>query len=912
MKLRFTAIAAGLLAAASAMATTIPITLTAPEGSGMTVDYDASTNVYTLTVGSTAGKQTVRTNELTVPWPADVLYFKVDYITTEEFTDLPATAYKCRTGSSTEARTFTGSFTKSDSWQSYDLYLRTWRRSIKFGELAGQYVDFDFSKLKEGTVVKLRNPRWSSDEEAYAPVSVQAGADNILEAENFNQSVSTPTHTSRQLDYPERPVYKNPTGDRFPIYAWCGIDYHMEGFENDIDLGGERLKREYKEMEECGFTFTEGTSWPGVDMAALFPGQCINTSTPIDLLEGTNLKVIVFAGLDNDPSLAEKYKSSPRLAGYHIGDEPRVGDFGYLRRKMESIRQYDDEHLMYANLHHIGTDMPTIGATSYENYVTEYVRQVGLGFLSFDYYPVRQKDDTGEIFLKNDYFKNLEVMSKMAKYYGMPFWSFAHSVASECSTANESYPTPTDAHLRVQIFMSLAYGAQGIQYYTYACPNPYDYMKYHDAPLDFYGNKTPVWDIVKDINTDIHAMTDVFLGAQLVQAAYTHAVPPVGCMRLTADMLPEGVTSVTSDGQGVAVTLLQNGNKLYMMIVNPDIDHDQNVTIGLDSKLTQIKTDGTPAEVSGEQKHTLKPGGHLVYLVDDNAPAIEKFEPTEMQFARADYRADADDVIITADIAASGGHFIPDMGDRTNWNVFSSIIPDASNHVITEEDAIANWGATFSYQVSVPEDMDVNIFVGHSVPWSEYGRVASTGATPGYGYMVENNPSLNWPKAYAAAMKLEIDGMTMTPANQPLRPAVPETFDPAGTEFNRILADKSLWVSTLNADNTPSDVLYFWPKEGGKDDVEFRYNELPDYQSVHLTAGEHKIVVKSLSYPWHFDALKIDTKTYSGIDAIGVDVDNENAPVEWFNLQGIRINPDTAAPGLYLHRQGSKTTKIVL
>ena len=38
MKLRFTAIATGLLAAVSAMATTLPITLTAPAGSGMTVD----------------------------------------------------------------------------------------------------------------------------------------------------------------------------------------------------------------------------------------------------------------------------------------------------------------------------------------------------------------------------------------------------------------------------------------------------------------------------------------------------------------------------------------------------------------------------------------------------------------------------------------------------------------------------------------------------------------------------------------------------------------------------------------------------------------------------------------------------------------------------------------------------------
>lgn len=51
--------------------------------------------------------------------------------------------------------------------------------------------------------------------------------------------------------------------------------------------------------------------------------------------------------------------------------------------------------------------------------------------------------------------------------------------------------------------------------------------------------------------------------------------------------------------------------------------------------------------------------------------------------------------------------------------------------------------------------------------------------------------------------------------------------------------------------------------------------------------------------------------TTSAIDSIVVDGD-ENAPVEYFNIQGVRVNADQLVPGLYIVRQGSKTSKIIV
>ena len=50
------------------------------------------------------------------------------------------------------------------------------------------------------------------------------------------------------------------------------------------------------------------------------------------------------------------------------------------------------------------------------------------------------------------------------------------------------------------------------------------------------------------------------------------------------------------------------------------------------------------------------------------------------------------------------------------------------------------------------------------------------------------------------------------------------------------------------------------------------------------------------------------TNNLSGVE--GVTVADENAPVEFFNLQGIRVeNPEN---GLYIRRQGNSVSKVVI
>ncbi len=56
------------------------------------------------------------------------------------------------------------------------------------------------------------------------------------------------------------------------------------------------------------------------------------------------------------------------------------------------------------------------------------------------------------------------------------------------------------------------------------------------------------------------------------------------------------------------------------------------------------------------------------------------------------------------------------------------------------------------------------------------------------------------------------------------------------------------------------------------------------------------------------DAFKVViTKTSDGVSDIAAD---DNAPVEYYNLQGVRV--ENPAAGLYIRRQGSKVSKVIV
>lgn len=63
-----------------------------------------------------------------------------------------------------------------------------------------------------------------------------------------------------------------------------------------------------------------------------------------------------------------------------------------------------------------------------------------------------------------------------------------------------------------------------------------------------------------------------------------------------------------------------------------------------------------------------------------------------------------------------------------------------------------------------------------------------------------------------------------------------------------------------------------------------------------------------------YESVRFYCKENVAVDAgvAEIVIDDENDPVEFYNLNGVRVNSDNLVPGLYIRRQGAKASKIIV
>ena len=352
-----------------------------------------------------------------------------------------------------------------------------------------------------------------------------------------------------------------------PILAWYSIP------EENISL------ERFQELKEAGFN---------VNLSSV--GSFDKAIASLDYGEQTGVK-IVFSCHDmwEDPEgTAAKVKDHPALFGYSLGDEPNNARFPVLADMADRLRSVDPDHVIYVNLFPNYAPDEVLGST-YPEHVRKYIEEVRPPLVSFDFYPVTEDG------IRERWWENLEVISRESAAAGLPFWAFA------LSTSHKPYPIPTMASLRLQFYTDLAYGAQGLQYFTYWNPVPGTW-DFHDAPIDLDGNRTPVYDLVKAMNAELQARADIFVGDKVLQVRHTGETVPPGVTPLTD--LPEPLTALDTHGKGAVVSLLENGGFRYLMLVNRSLDEGFDYDIAFARKVERVGRDGKAFKVPAKGTKT--------------------------------------------------------------------------------------------------------------------------------------------------------------------------------------------------------------------------------------------------------------------------------------------------------------------
>lgn len=167
------------------------------------------------------------------------------------------------------------------------------------------------------------------------------------------------------------------------------------------------------------------------------------------------------------------------------------------------------------------------------------------------------------------------------------------------------------ASLRIQMYTNLAYGAQGLQYFTYWNPGT-EIWNFHEAPINQDKKRSQAYDLVKAMNEELQARAGIFVGAKLVSLAHTGETVPPECKRL--EELPEHVTMLDTGADGAVVSVLENGGVKYLVCVNRSLDKPFELKVAFDTKAFMIDRDGKAVKVAkGENTYTVEEGDVAIF-----------------------------------------------------------------------------------------------------------------------------------------------------------------------------------------------------------------------------------------------------------------------------------------------------------
>ncbi len=350
-----------------------------------------------------------------------------------------------------------------------------------------------------------------------------------------------------------------------PILGWYSIP------------PAEATSARYMEMKNAGF-----------DYSFSFFGNLEEVQKSLDAAQKAEMKIVI--GCPELKTETEKtvkrFMNHPALAGYFLRDEPAVDAFTDLGNWAKRVNAVDSKHFCYVNLFPNYATATQLGTSDYREYVNKFAKEVPLHFLSYDSYPLTTAEG-----VYSKWHQNLEIFTDEAKKAGKPFWGFAQSVLFD-----DFHEVPTLATMRVQMYTNLAYGAQGLQYFTYWTPVS-SIEDFRGAPISLTGKRSAVYDDIKLLNQEIKNLAGVFFGAKLISINYAGKETPMGTKRLST--LPASLKVLETGGKPAIVSILENGDKRFLIIVNMDYKHSMQLTLLGNDNLKRILKDGSivPAQV---------------------------------------------------------------------------------------------------------------------------------------------------------------------------------------------------------------------------------------------------------------------------------------------------------------------------
>jgi hypothetical protein len=300
---------------------------------------------------------------------------------------------------------------------------------------------------------------------------------------------------------------------------------------------------------------------------------------------------------------------NPAALGVFLRDEPNAPMMPALGKLSSMLKESMPGLWPYVNLFPYRVSAARLGTSDYDSYVRMLVGMIHQPFLSYDNYSLVG----GEML---DYFYiNLEIVRRLSMETHTPFWN--------CILANThfNYMEPSDATFHLQVYASLAYGARGIQYFTYYSPAIGNFRL---GALDQFGNRTTTWEMLRRVNNELQTLAPTMIGLHSTGVFHYPAVPEQG-QPLSASKLVESVELTQrfvrspAGGRFLIGEFEDDRHRPYFLFVNKDLNNSFQLKIHLrrpEAKLLQVSQyTGKEQPFAGEMEW-IAPGGGVLFRVD--------------------------------------------------------------------------------------------------------------------------------------------------------------------------------------------------------------------------------------------------------------------------------------------------------
>ncbi len=265
--------------------------------------------------------------------------------------------------------------------------------------------------------------------------------------------------------------------------------------------------------------------------------------------------------LYNIDSLTVLYNTFTSFTGYFLADKPGLNDCVPLAILTDYLRSRFPAHNFFIQAYPEYAASAFLDTSVYTDYLSLLSQKLKPKFLSFEHFGILGDE------IRPEYFSNLEAARQLSLKQGLPFWAYALLVAFE------NHPVVAHSHVRFQLYSGLAYGAKGVQYYSFRPPKNNSY-EYGDAMLSVEGDPTDALTFSRLINAEIEKLGPTLMRLTSTGVYFSNPVPPHG------KAFTPGLPIIKIDSPSIlAGFFIDDLKNKYVLFVNTDFSYGKRARI---------------------------------------------------------------------------------------------------------------------------------------------------------------------------------------------------------------------------------------------------------------------------------------------------------------------------------------------